>query len=90
MSNMHMKEKIRELTNLAKKGDQFSDSSKTIGMRIFAVLCHFVLIGLFLLALSLFYYHHIIAGVITTIIACLASFFWYKIWLADDLPNDIK
>lgn len=90
MSNMQMKEKIRELTKVAKKGEQISDSSKTIGMRIFAILCHLIFIVLFLLAFSLFYYRYTIAGLITTIIACLVTFFWYKIWLADDLPNDIK
>jgi len=90
MSNMQMKEKIRALTIVAKDGAQIEESSKTIGMRIFAVFCHLAIIGLFLFAVSLFYYQHIIAGIITTIIACLITFFWYKIWLADDLPKDVQ
>lgn len=90
MSNMQIREKIRELVSLVKDGTQLSDSSKTIGMRIFSFFCHLGILGLFLVAISLFYYSHIMAGVITIVLTCLVTFFWYKIWLADDLPKDLQ
>lgn len=87
LSDMHLRDKLRKVTEAAKNSEQIPEHSKKIGLSIFFI---FTFIGIFLIfafAIALFFYGQQIAALISLLIAISLFYLTIKIRSADDIPK---
>ena len=87
MADMHMREKLRKVTEAAKNSEQIPESSKKVGLSIFFIFTFIGIFAIFAFALALFIYGHPIAALISALIALLLLYMMNKIRSADDIPK---
>ena len=87
MSDMHMRDKLRKVTEAAKNSEQIPEQSKKIGLSIFFIFTFVGVFMIFVLALTLYIYGHLLAALITLLTALLLLYLTVKLRSADDIPN---
>ena len=87
MADMHMREKLRKVTEAAKNGEQIPERSKKIGLSIFLIFTFIGIFAIFAFALALFFYGHPIAALVSALIALSLFYVIIKIHSADDIPK---
>lgn len=85
MSDMHLRTKLRKVTEAAKHGEHVPERAKNIGFRIFLVFAVFGLIGLLSLIVSLVIHGHWIGAIITFIFASFFIYVNFKLVTARDI-----
>lgn len=87
MSDMHMKNKLAQITEAAKNGKHITERAKSFGFTIFLV---FVALGIVVLvgfSVALLFYGHRIGAVIFFLLSAAFSYAMYKLITADELRN---
>lgn len=87
MSNMHMRDKLRKVTEAAKNSEQIPESSKEIGLLIFFIFSFIGIFCVFALAFIFLLYGHWLSAFITVGIALLFLYIAIKIRTAADIPK---
>lgn len=87
MADMHMREKLRKVTEAAKNSEQIPERSKKIGLSIFFTFTFIGIFAIFAFALALLIYGHPIAALVSVLIALLLLYVMNKIRSADDIPK---
>lgn len=87
MSNLQLREKLREITAAAKNGEQIPERPKRVGLMIFYLLAGAGILVLIFLSIALFLYGYKKSAIITFIAALFFSFTLYKVLSAEDLPD---
>lgn len=87
MSDMHMREKLRKVTEAARNSDQIPEHSKKIGLSIFFIFTFIGVLVIFAFAIALFIYGHLIAAFISLLTALFLLYLTIKLRSADDIPK---
>lgn len=87
MSDMHMRDKLRKVTEAARNSEQIPESSKKIGLSIFFIFTFIGVFSILSFAIALFIYGHPIAALISLLTALLLLYLTIKIRSADDIPK---
>lgn len=87
MADMHMREKLRKVTEAAKNSEQIPERSKKIGLSIFFIFTFIGIFAIFAFTLALLIYGHPIAALVSVLIALLLLYVMNKIRSADDIPK---
>lgn len=87
MADMHMREKLRQITEAAKNSEQIPESSKKVGLSIFFIFTFIGVFAIFAFALALLIYGHAIAALVSVLIALSLLYVMNKIRSADDIPK---
>ncbi len=87
MPDMHMRDKLRKVTEAAQKPDQVPEHSKIIGLRLFFICSFIGIFGLFAFACTLWFYGHPLGAVITLLIALSFLYMTVKLRSAEEIPK---
>ncbi|MFD1929433.1 hypothetical protein ACFSFY_15430 [Sporosarcina siberiensis] len=79
MSDMHMQENIRKVTEAAKEGKNVSERSKNVGFILFLLFVSIFVLVLFALIAGFIINKSFVAAAITTLITFYLIFFVYKL-----------
>ncbi|AOV08888.1 hypothetical protein [Sporosarcina ureilytica] len=88
MSNMQMREKLRNIATAAKNGEQIPEHSKRFGMFIFYLFATIGVLAIIVFAIVLFIHDHPIGALMTIAIALAIIYILYKIKSADEISID--
>lgn len=87
MSDMHLRNKLRKITEAAKNGEHIPERSKTIGMQLFFIFVAIGILGLLGLTVSLAIYGHLISALISFIITLSLFYPAYKLLTAEEIES---
>jgi hypothetical protein len=85
MADMHLREKMKNVSEAAKNSDFVPERSKKAGVIVFILLIGCGIIVMLALAISLILNKHVIFAAVISIIAAFLSYSIYKIIKADDI-----
>jgi uncharacterized membrane protein len=85
MADMHLREKMKKVTEAAKQNDMVPENSKQIGLLLFLFIMIVVIIFLCALFVGFLVNNHPISAVITILIAILLAYSSFKMMKADDI-----
>lgn len=87
MSDMHLQNKLRKITEAAKNGEHIPERPKKVGMLIFFIISAIGLLGLAALAIALAVYGHRLSGLIIFLIAISLMYALYKLISAENIHS---
>ena len=87
MSDLHMRDKLRKVTEAARNSEQIPERSKKIGLSIFFIFTFIGVFAIFAFALTLYFYGHLLASLTSLLTAILLLYLTVKLRTADDIPK---
>lgn len=87
MADMHLREKMKKVTEAAKHGDQVPEISKKVGLILFLIFIGTGIAVLLALSVGFVMNDHPISAVITFLISALLAYSIYKMIKAEDIRH---
>lgn len=87
MSDMHMREKVRKVTEAAKQSDHVPEQTKKAGFMLFILFSTIGILLLFALTTGFIMNDNLIAAILTGLIALFLVYCVYKLLTTDDIPH---
>ncbi len=85
MADMHLREKLKNLSEAVRHGDSVSERSKNTGLVVFLILFGCGIVVLFALAIGLVMNGHLVIGFVLVLIASLFAYSIVKMMTAADI-----
>lgn len=85
MADMHLREKMKNVSEAAKNSDLVPERSKKAGVIVFIIIIGCGIIVMLALAISLILNKHVIFAAVISSIAALLAYSIYKMIKADDI-----
>lgn len=86
MSDLRLREKLREIEKAAATGDRVPERAKSWGVTLFTIMGALVVIALTVMAILSFIGNSLWTGIVLTIFAVLLSWIGWNLWRAPKLP----
>ncbi len=87
MADMRIREKVKIVSEAAKRGESVPEQSKRLGVIVFFLFSGSAILILLALTIGLFMSGHIYSASIIFILAALLTYSIRKVLKADDLPE---
>lgn len=88
MSDMHMRDKLRRVTEAAKNGEHIPEHSKNVGLTLFFIFSFIGILCIITFAVALFIYKHYGMALIAFLIALLYLYVTIKLRSAETIPKE--